>query len=105
MKKNNLKWINTCWCSLILQTQEKNGKVTFDCQHGPRECEGNIVHACVTNVIKDEAKQIAIVHCMIDRNEQPMVVGKKVSFVLLCCLMERKLSKTFQYSISDEIRS
>ncbi|XP_047477060.1 gamma-interferon-inducible lysosomal thiol reductase-like isoform X2 [Penaeus chinensis] len=59
------------------ETQEKNGKVTFDCQHGPRECEGNIVHACVTNIIKDEAKQIAIVHCMIDRNEQPMVVGKK----------------------------
>ncbi|XP_063594564.1 gamma-interferon-inducible lysosomal thiol reductase-like [Penaeus indicus] len=58
-------------------TQEKNGKITFDCQHGPRECEGNIVHACVTNLIKDEAKQIAIVHCMIDRNEQPMVVGKK----------------------------
>ncbi|XP_037775235.1 gamma-interferon-inducible lysosomal thiol reductase-like isoform X3 [Penaeus monodon] len=59
------------------KTLEENGKVTFDCQHGPRECEGNIVHACVTNIIKDEAKQIAIVHCMIDRNEQPMVVGKK----------------------------
>ncbi|XP_042884446.1 gamma-interferon-inducible lysosomal thiol reductase-like isoform X2 [Penaeus japonicus] len=59
------------------ETQEKNGKITFDCQHGPRECEGNIVHACVTNIIKDEAKQIAIVHCMIDRNEQPMLVGKK----------------------------
>ncbi|XP_063849997.1 gamma-interferon-inducible lysosomal thiol reductase-like isoform X2 [Scylla paramamosain] len=59
------------------QTTEKEGKYTFTCQHGPVECRANTVHACVTNAIRDEEKQLDIVSCMIERNEQPMKVGQK----------------------------
>ncbi|XP_064099324.1 gamma-interferon-inducible lysosomal thiol reductase-like isoform X1 [Macrobrachium nipponense] len=58
-------------------TLEKNGKFTFDCQHGPVECQANMVHACVTNIVKDQTKQLSIVHCMIDKNMQPLVAGQK----------------------------
>ncbi|XP_042223978.1 gamma-interferon-inducible lysosomal thiol reductase-like isoform X2 [Homarus americanus] len=59
------------------RTQEKDGKFIFDCQHGPVECRANMVHACVTNLVKEEAKQLAIVHCMIDKNDAPMKIGQK----------------------------
>ncbi|XP_045137149.1 gamma-interferon-inducible lysosomal thiol reductase-like isoform X4 [Portunus trituberculatus] len=59
------------------QTTEKDGKYTFTCQHGAVECRANTVHACVTNAIRDEEKQLDIVSCMIERNEQPMKVGQK----------------------------
>lgn len=58
-------------------TQEKDGKYTFECQHGQLECKANLVHACVTNVIKDEEKQLSVIHCMIDKNNQPMKAGQK----------------------------
>ncbi|XP_068245445.1 gamma-interferon-inducible lysosomal thiol reductase-like isoform X2 [Palaemon carinicauda] len=58
-------------------TMEKNGKFTFECQHGPLECQANMVHACVTNIFKDQTKQLSIVHCMIDKNMQPLVAGQK----------------------------
>ncbi|KAK8720598.1 hypothetical protein OTU49_013215 [Cherax quadricarinatus] len=59
------------------RTIEKDGKLSFECQHGPLECKANMVHACVTNVVKDEGKQLAIIHCMIDKNDVPMKVGQK----------------------------
>ncbi|KAG0720505.1 Gamma-interferon-inducible lysosomal thiol reductase [Chionoecetes opilio] len=59
------------------QTVEKDGKCTFTCQHGPVECRANMVHACVTSVFREEAKQLDIVSCMIDKNEQPMKAGLK----------------------------
>ncbi|XP_071535494.1 gamma-interferon-inducible lysosomal thiol reductase-like isoform X1 [Panulirus ornatus] len=58
-------------------THEKDGKYTFECQHGQLECKANLVHACVTNVIKDEEKQLSVIHCMIDKNNQPMKAGQK----------------------------
>nr|XP_045587222.1 gamma-interferon-inducible lysosomal thiol reductase-like [Procambarus clarkii] len=59
------------------RTQEKDGKLVFDCQHGPVECKANMVHACVTNIVKDEGKQLAIVHCMIEKNDMPLKIGQK----------------------------
>ncbi|MPC32728.1 Gamma-interferon-inducible lysosomal thiol reductase [Portunus trituberculatus] len=61
----------------VESTTEKDGKYTFTCQHGAVECRANTVHACVTNAIRDEEKQLDIVSCMIERNEQPMKVGQK----------------------------
>lgn len=59
------------------QTTEKDGKYVFTCQHGPVECRANMVHACVTNIVHDEAKQLNIISCMIDKNDQPVKVGEK----------------------------
>lgn len=43
------------------------------------ECRANTVHACVTNIVKDEATQLEIVACMIEKNDNPMKIGQKVS--------------------------
>ncbi|KAK4306047.1 hypothetical protein Pmani_022105 [Petrolisthes manimaculis] len=58
-------------------THEKEGRYSFKCQHGPLECRANTVHACVTNLIKDETKQLEIVGCMIEKNDNPMKIGQK----------------------------
>merc|ERR1711997_28352 len=45
--------------------QEASGDSwVFTCQHGPRECKGNIQQACVLNYVQDQDSQISIVHCI-----------------------------------------
>ncbi|KFB53718.1 AGAP009747-PA-like protein [Anopheles sinensis] len=48
-----------------------DGSLLFDCQHGPIECEGNIIHACVVEAVHDPHKQLAMVACMIRDNLIP----------------------------------
>merc|ERR1712020_133332 len=37
---------------------------TFDCQHGPRECAGNIVQGCTVHHIADMMMQVELLNCM-----------------------------------------
>ncbi|XP_017034541.1 gamma-interferon-inducible lysosomal thiol reductase [Drosophila kikkawai] len=54
------------------KTSEKiEGKLTFDCQHGPTECQANIYHACVVNIIENPLVQLQLVTCMIQDNRFP----------------------------------
>lgn len=48
-----------------------DGSLAFDCQHGPIECEGNIIHACVVEAVHDPRKKLAMVACMIRDNFIP----------------------------------
>lgn len=52
-------------------TTNPDGSLAFDCQHGPIECEGNIIHACVVEAVQDARKQLAMVACMIRDNLIP----------------------------------
>ncbi|KAB7496128.1 Gamma-interferon-inducible lysosomal thiol reductase [Armadillidium nasatum] len=56
-----------------------NGRKTFTCQHGPRECKANIMHACVSKHVKDEQTRLNIIECMIkiNYNEDPIEAGRK----------------------------
>ncbi|KAL7634274.1 UNVERIFIED_CONTAM: hypothetical protein RMT77_015604 [Armadillidium vulgare] len=56
-----------------------NGRKTFTCQHGPRECQANIMHACVSKHVKDEQTRLNIIECMIkiNYNEDPIEAGRK----------------------------
>lgn len=49
----------------------------FLCQHGPTECEANIIHACVIDLVIDPSIQLDYVTCMIQDNMQPEVVMRK----------------------------
>lgn len=42
------------------------------CQHGPIECQANIVHACSIDIIKDSSVQLQFVACMIENNIDPI---------------------------------
>ncbi|XP_063972838.1 gamma-interferon-inducible lysosomal thiol reductase-like [Diachasmimorpha longicaudata] len=49
---------------------------TFNCQHGPRECEANTIHACAIDVIKDPDVQLKFLACMIERNIWPQNITR-----------------------------
>ena len=55
-----------------------NDVYAFNCQHGPPECEGNKVHACVVKYVTDDEKRMDFIHCMIDDNYKPVECGEKV---------------------------
>ncbi|EAT37686.1 AAEL010345-PA [Aedes aegypti] len=48
-----------------------DGSLTFDCQHGPIECEANIIHACVVEAVHDAKTRLDMVACMIRDNMIP----------------------------------
>eukprot|EP00095_Tigriopus_kingsejongensis_P000933 maker-scaffold1003_size71949-snap-gene-0.10 protein:Tk00933 transcript:maker-scaffold1003_size71949-snap-gene-0.10-mRNA-1 annotation:"gamma-interferon-inducible lysosomal thiol reductase" len=40
------------------------GGWTFDCQHGPAECYGNLIQACILDRIQDQDLRSQVVHCI-----------------------------------------
>ncbi|XP_058824551.1 GILT-like protein 2 [Topomyia yanbarensis] len=48
-----------------------DGSLAFDCQHGPIECESNIIHACVVEAVHDARTRLNMVACMIRDNMIP----------------------------------
>jgi len=51
-------------------TRDNNGNYTFQCQHGPRECEGNKVHACALKYLPEES-QAAFINCSMSSSTPP----------------------------------
>ncbi|KAI4463621.1 gamma-interferon inducible lysosomal thiol reductase gilt [Holotrichia oblita] len=43
-----------------------NGGISFQCQHGPRECEGNRVMSCALQKIQDPSTAVHFVKCYMD---------------------------------------
>lgn len=50
---------------------KSDGSLAFDCQHGPIECEANIIHACVIEAVHDAKVRLEMVACMIRENMIP----------------------------------
>ncbi|XP_047984793.1 uncharacterized protein LOC125225227 [Leguminivora glycinivorella] len=48
---------------------EKNGKTVIECQHGPKECYGNKLHACAIDVLKDTTQYVKYIACMMSGQE------------------------------------
>ncbi|XP_029049434.1 GILT-like protein 1 [Osmia bicornis bicornis] len=46
----------------------------FICQHGPIECEANIIHACSIDVLKNSSIQLEYLSCMIKNNIEPVII-------------------------------
>ncbi|KAG5675156.1 hypothetical protein PVAND_005082 [Polypedilum vanderplanki] len=44
---------------------QPDGSLSFQCQHGARECEGNIIHCCAVESIHDTEMRLNFVACMI----------------------------------------
>ncbi|XP_011860005.1 PREDICTED: gamma-interferon-inducible lysosomal thiol reductase-like [Vollenhovia emeryi] len=54
------------------KTTKTNDGYQFVCQHGPIECQANIVHACSIDVIEDPSVRLQFVACMIENNIDPI---------------------------------
>ncbi|XP_023952750.1 GILT-like protein 2 [Bicyclus anynana] len=46
------------------RTIKENGVITFECQHGPPECYGNKLHACVLDNLKNFTEAVTFNSCM-----------------------------------------
>ncbi|XP_064479450.1 gamma-interferon-inducible lysosomal thiol reductase-like [Ornithodoros turicata] len=51
-------------------------KVTYNCQHGPEECYGNVVQSCASKIYNDTVMLLAFVTCMSSASE-PQKAGEE----------------------------
>lgn len=57
---------------LVFQTTtNRDGSLSFDCQHGETECEANIYHACAIEYVQEPKVLLDMVACMIKNNYRP----------------------------------
>jgi len=58
----------------------KHGKeYSFSCQHGPLECQGNILHNCA---IKYVQQPLPYIKCMMENMMEPFKIGKQCAEML-----------------------
>merc|ERR1712048_171255 len=48
---------------------EVNGGYQFECQHGPRECHGNIVQACTIAYVRSSNDKVRLIICMMSQRD------------------------------------
>ncbi|KAL9697879.1 hypothetical protein quinque_001320 [Culex quinquefasciatus] len=49
-----------------------NGGESFQCQHGPKECQGNMLQACVLHYLPEQQdRQVSYVACQMNFNADP----------------------------------
>lgn len=48
-----------------------NGGQSFECQHGPLECEGNMIQSCVLNQLPEQDRQVSYVGCQMNFAADP----------------------------------
>lgn len=55
-------------------TTNRDGSLSFDCQHGEVECNANIYHACTIEAVQDQRVLLNMIACMIRNNYRPREV-------------------------------
>jgi len=61
------------------QTYGEGSSLSFSCQHGPVECEGNIWHACAIKYIDNVDSRLNFLNCMINNNYNPYKAALRCS--------------------------
>lgn len=72
-------WLNNFTFFLFQTTASPDGTYSFTCQHGPVECQGNIIHSCAVSLVADKSLLVKYVGCMIANNINPEEIGASVS--------------------------
>ena len=56
---------------------QSNGSISFRCQHGPRECRGNMIQACAIKILQgNQSQTVPFVKCM-ESQRMPEMAGAK----------------------------
>lgn len=59
-----------------------DGSLQFSCQHGPVECQANIIHACTIEYILEADLRLDVIACMIKDNMVPEDAFNRVSAII-----------------------
>merc|ERR1711953_238894 len=51
----------------------------FECQHGPEECRGNKVQACILDKVKDPQEYVPLITCLMDSEFPPDAAGECIA--------------------------
>ncbi|KAH8272171.1 hypothetical protein KR018_005672, partial [Drosophila ironensis] len=54
-----------------------DGNISFECQHGPTECQANIYHACAIDIIESPMVLLEVISCMIQDNRLPQAAMQR----------------------------
>ncbi|XP_017880236.1 gamma-interferon-inducible lysosomal thiol reductase-like [Ceratina calcarata] len=57
-------------------TRKTDDGYRFTCQHGPVECDANMIHACSIDVLRNSSVQLEYLSCMIKNNLDPVDIMK-----------------------------
>ncbi|KAG5681785.1 hypothetical protein PVAND_011193 [Polypedilum vanderplanki] len=62
-----------------------NNRVRFSCQHGERECDGNVFQACVLDFIgvENQDSQLSFVACAMDFSKNPFNCAQNMGIDLI----------------------
>lgn len=71
-------------------TKKADGSVKVACQHGVKECYGNMLHACATDILDNVSQYLEYNSCMIRLNSND-TAAQKVTF-------------TFSFFIAEKLR-
>ncbi|KAG1648037.1 Gamma-interferon-inducible lysosomal thiol reductase [Nymphon striatum] len=47
-----------------VEKRSSNGTWSFHCQHGPPECQGNILENCILHYVTETSKQVNYIYCL-----------------------------------------
>lgn len=64
------------------EEKRSGDKWIFECQHGPKECEGNLIETCAISVLKNLSASFPFIFCFEQNSArtqrpQPAVIGEK----------------------------
>ena len=71
---------------LYIKFTENNSGWDFECQHGPRECEGNKVQACILDQVTKDDEYVPLISCMMASDDPPTAAD--------VCLDEMEITST-----------
>lgn len=104
-----LQWVLCIYCEkeslsvwAPLQTENKDKTVSFECQHGPAECDGNRIQSCVLNHLgnNNPDAHTDFVVCQMKFSAEP--TGAKVSEIIVWLPWESRIWKVLWLNISPQ---
>lgn len=86
----------------ILQTFQVRGHYEFRCQHGPAECYGNKLQACVVDALKNDTQAVLYNSCLLQYSSYRSNRGFDYNYIMSWVIIKHfNLISMFKKSKSE----
>ncbi|EFN84485.1 GILT-like protein C02D5.2 [Harpegnathos saltator] len=85
------------------KTIKTNDGYEYECQHGPIECQANIIHACTIDAIREPSKRLDFLACMIENNINPVEIMNTCAARLNASVEAESIRKCSDTSTGKEL--